>query len=72
VELVRHLEQTLSLPSGFLFQAGGYVDKADIRSHPATARDLEFLIKTSLDIEEAAKPSLMAGLRAARREPTAD
>jgi transcriptional regulator with XRE-family HTH domain len=72
LELVRRLEEVLGLPSGFLFVAGGYVDKADVRSFPATARDLEFLIKNSLDLEEAAKPSLMAGLRAARREPTAD
>jgi hypothetical protein len=37
-----------------------------------SARDIEHLIKHSLDLEEAAKPSLMAGVRAARREPVGD
>jgi hypothetical protein len=55
-----------------LFHAGGYVDPADVRSLPVSARDIEHLIKHSLDLEEAAKPSLMAGVRAARREPVGD
>jgi DNA-binding transcriptional regulator YiaG len=72
LELVARLEHELDLPSGSLFQAGGYVDPTNVRSLPVSARDIEHLIKHSLDLEEAAKPSLMAGVRAARREPVGD
>jgi transcriptional regulator with XRE-family HTH domain len=71
VEMVARLEHELGIP-GVLFHAGGYVDPADVRSLPVSARDIEHLIKHSLDLEEAAKPSLMAGVRAARREPVGD